>query len=623
MTCSPSGWTLPLRWRCGSPPSSFLLLIVHGPPARHKASSAGRPARPPALARCVEVEPHDPASYLTYTSTFHGNSTCSAAATLRGPNQLVLSTSAVINSPSQAHLFEKSARQAQDLYRGWTLRLYTSTSGSDLNLICPVVCKYPNVDLCTVEKAGLADLSSAEPWGWKWAVMGDPLVSVWETRRLDEALQVRDAHATTQFANAPQCWHVMRDHSGHMRTVGSGMVGGKGSWGLDNAVKLRRQLLSKASTNGDAKERGRTSDPKNKENSDVEVVLGEHLGTTDTMMHDSVACTYAGGASAVSFPSVRPPGTWVGMPQSLSKEEIDPPSRGAPSDRLSGSMEGRTDFKKQARRGDTKGKAFGGDLIKIVKPDHTRNDLDQSLLLKKLEMKVWKDGESLKKWKLKTRNDSSHSNTKGDSNLVNAGTALEENVKNYFTSKRKKLLEPTVIKVPLDILKTSVNHSHDSRQNSSAAGNLRVPHQPSKHPEYSLVLENDRRNGKVASVSQFLPNNTKSSHLIPKNESIHRNLTKPTLVRNDTRMSKIKENTLSPKITRKTIIKSTEEPSMLDNNSHPTGDSLALKKTPKYKRSVDTSAKEFKSIHELHKELGIPPCPEACRPFLHPDWEYC
>lgn len=134
--------------------------------------------------------------------------------------------------------------------------------------------------------------------GWRWAVLGDPLVWVWAVRSLDLALLPREAHAVTQFLNSDKCWHLMRDHLSHTDSpLGAGLVGGKISW---DAVKLRemqQRLLREVSSTRNEK-----------------LILKELLPVLDddTMTHDSVACHKT--PRAIPFPSRRQPGHWVGMP---------------------------------------------------------------------------------------------------------------------------------------------------------------------------------------------------------------------------------------------------------------------------------------------------------------------
>ena len=44
----------------------------------------------------------------------------------------------------------------------------------------------------------------SESPGWEWGVLGDPLVSAWETRDLNSVILEREAHAVTQFINSDQ-----------------------------------------------------------------------------------------------------------------------------------------------------------------------------------------------------------------------------------------------------------------------------------------------------------------------------------------------------------------------------------------------------------------------------------
>ncbi|KAK3861484.1 hypothetical protein Pcinc_032557 [Petrolisthes cinctipes] len=223
------------------------------------------------------------------------NSTCSHDASLRGPRQLVVSVSASAITPTLITTLAYFINQVNVFYKGWVLRVYTSL---DPHSLCPLVCANPNMDICNITTLPEVTNTTHDA-GWRWGVVGDPLVAAWALRHLNQALLPRDAHALTQFINSDKCWHLMKDHPGHTQDVlGSRLLAGKTSWGSDELTTIRNHVIS-----------GTTS--AEKEEKVFKEMVMPHLGN-DVMTHDSYTCHSSVGA--VPFPSRRPLGQWVGMP---------------------------------------------------------------------------------------------------------------------------------------------------------------------------------------------------------------------------------------------------------------------------------------------------------------------
>ncbi|KAG7162510.1 uncharacterized protein LOC121873836 [Homarus americanus] len=254
---------------------------------------------------CSDIVALDAEGYLSFTQENFGDSTCSDQATLRGPRQHVISISSKAMTNADLTALNSTITQVNEVYKGWVLRLYTEVTPQSLPGLCSLVCSNHNLDLCDVNNMSnpvkKADKSGRV--GWRWAILGDPLVSAWVVRHLYQALLPREAHAITQFINSDKCWHLMWDHITHTKSpLGSGLVGGKTSWGAKELINIRRHLLQEIS-NFD----------------DEELLLKElllPLMGADIMAHDSVTCRHTPGA--VPFPSRRQPGHWVGMPSSES-----------------------------------------------------------------------------------------------------------------------------------------------------------------------------------------------------------------------------------------------------------------------------------------------------------------
>ncbi|CAL4101925.1 unnamed protein product, partial [Meganyctiphanes norvegica] len=197
------------------------------------------------------------------------------------------------------NLLNETLLQIKELYPGWVMRLYTHVTPAINEPLCNLLCQHQHFDLCDVSK--LKDnmvISQNKEWsGWRWWVLGDPLVAVWETRKLNMAITPREAHAVTQFINSEKCWHVQRDHELQKGLLGAGFLGGKAAWGQEDLINLRQHLLNELSRHED-------------EDKILEDIL-EPLLQQDTMVHSSILCWQDSGA--VPFPSKRRPGEWIGM----------------------------------------------------------------------------------------------------------------------------------------------------------------------------------------------------------------------------------------------------------------------------------------------------------------------
>lgn len=253
----------------------------------------------------------DASGYLTYVREYFGNSTCSEEATLRGPHQHVVSISlpAAAGEGDLASL-NLTVSEIVEVYKGWVVRLYTRVTPETRAGLCSVVCGQHDVDLCDVTRLPLPILPIVSARdegssGWKWGVLGDPLVSAWAVRDVGTVVLAREAHALTQFINSDKCWHMMVDHTSHAGDpLGSHLLGGKTSWGGPMLTHLRHRLLQEV------------HGPKDVDGILVEELLPE-MGE-DLMTHDSVTCSHTSGA--LPFPSRRPPGHWVGMPRQKSPQ---------------------------------------------------------------------------------------------------------------------------------------------------------------------------------------------------------------------------------------------------------------------------------------------------------------
>ncbi|XP_042891077.1 uncharacterized protein LOC122265733 [Penaeus japonicus] len=255
---------------------------------------------------CAYMVTSDASGYQAYVRDYFGNSTCSDEATLRGPHQHVVSISLpAVKTKEDLDALNVTVSEIVEVYKGWVVRLYTRVTPETSAGLCSLVCAQHDLDLCDVTRLPLPVLPLVAPReegspGWKWGVLGDPLVSAWAARGVGTVVLAREAHALTQFINSDKCWHMMVDHTSHAGDpLGSHLLGGKTSWGGPHLYHLRHRLLQEV------------HGPK-----DVDGILVEELLPVmgeDVMTHDSITCSHTSGA--LPFPSRRPPGHWVGMPR--------------------------------------------------------------------------------------------------------------------------------------------------------------------------------------------------------------------------------------------------------------------------------------------------------------------
>ncbi|XP_064091450.1 uncharacterized protein LOC135205083 [Macrobrachium nipponense] len=268
---------------------------------------------------CTDFIATDANSYLAYTKEYFGHSHCSDQATLKGPRQHVVSLSIDHVTPKELAALNRTVQQVNSVYKGWQVRIYTPSANHSHPDLCALVCSNPNLDLCDVRGMSKPLDASVQQGrtGWRWAVLGDPLISVWLVRYQDQAILEREAHAVTQFINSDKCWHVMKDHTSHANAaLGSGLLGGKTSWGLRRLSRIRRKLTSEVHTVSD-------------EETVLEDTLLPLMGH-DVMTHDSITCQKS--IESVPFPSQRQPGQWVGMPTPDRQPEMLEPKTGGQSE---------------------------------------------------------------------------------------------------------------------------------------------------------------------------------------------------------------------------------------------------------------------------------------------------
>ncbi|KAK7071411.1 hypothetical protein SK128_012288, partial [Halocaridina rubra] len=162
---------------------------------------------------------------------FDTQSTCSDFTTQRGAGQNVVAysyyhTEGKVNIESQH--FKKylgqlhgRARVIHDSYPDWNMRIYHNVSEDDEvgnKFLCKIYCVHQHVDLCQVHNLpDLGDLVKRGVVGrlWRFAVMGDPTVSLFLSRDSDSWILDREVAVVREWISSGKGFHVIRDHPNH------------------------------------------------------------------------------------------------------------------------------------------------------------------------------------------------------------------------------------------------------------------------------------------------------------------------------------------------------------------------------------------------------------------------
>ncbi|XP_064119681.1 uncharacterized protein LOC135224539 [Macrobrachium nipponense] len=188
---------------------------------------------------------------LEHLEKTYGKSTCGSWASLRGPNQRVVSYSVYGTFPSDYYSgLEILIPEVTKTYPGWSVRVYHSLNMSDLaytSWMCELACKYPHLDLChTHYLPVLGNISRATARAWRFAVMGDPLVDWYVVRDVDSPILQREVDAVKMWLSSGTCFHVMRDHQFHGVPMLAGTWGGCGMWHEKEIRSIRDTILRTA-----------------------------------------------------------------------------------------------------------------------------------------------------------------------------------------------------------------------------------------------------------------------------------------------------------------------------------------------------------------------------------------
>ncbi|XP_076046063.1 uncharacterized protein LOC143028183 isoform X2 [Oratosquilla oratoria] len=246
---------------------------------------------------------------------YPGPSTCSDFATQRGGGQKVVSYSYYNPKPfldKKSLNFKRylepmytKTKNFSELYPGWVMRLYHNISDDDPSgtaYLCQIFCSNPMVDLCHVERLPvLGNLTSLQPIGrtWRFAVLGDPTVSIILSRDSDSLIHAREVDAVNEWLKSGKTFHTMHDHPHHGALILAGL------WGCRNKDKelmtsIRNKLLF--------------SPPKYHKSYDQQL-LGRILWPimkNDLLNHNSYGCLLPNQRGSRPFPTKREKLLFVG-----------------------------------------------------------------------------------------------------------------------------------------------------------------------------------------------------------------------------------------------------------------------------------------------------------------------
>ncbi|CAF1099972.1 unnamed protein product [Rotaria magnacalcarata] len=164
---------------------------------------------------------------------------CSDYATRRGPNQRIISIS--LYGPKENKRFANNSTMyflhelINDVNKffsdNFILRIHHDDAITYPDVICPIECRYSNVDFCN-----MTSKRYIPPKIWRFIPAGDPLVDTMMSRDLDSPLTERERAAIDEWLAANKSFHAMRDHPMHVTAMLGGMWGFRPS--LDPTVSI-------------------------------------------------------------------------------------------------------------------------------------------------------------------------------------------------------------------------------------------------------------------------------------------------------------------------------------------------------------------------------------------------
>ncbi|XP_068206269.1 uncharacterized protein [Palaemon carinicauda] len=154
--------------------------------------------------------------------------TCGRRAFADGNHQRVISYSLFGNNPGYWAGLAESLSEAEVLYPGWKVWLYTDPRGKS-SILCPLLHEHTNFRVCDVTNLPfpLYNISRVYPTVWRISPLGDPTVDVLIVRDSDMKYMERDQRAVQEWLESGKMFHLMRDHPDHLAQVLAGMWGAR------------------------------------------------------------------------------------------------------------------------------------------------------------------------------------------------------------------------------------------------------------------------------------------------------------------------------------------------------------------------------------------------------------
>lgn len=164
-------------------------------------------------------------------------STCSDAATYRGPGQRILSFAFYGEGGDDNGYFRgilHNLDAIKRIYPGYIMRLYTSINPGEPGheQLCDLTCSPTNpIDICPVGDTNAPPFEMQTDMGdnfgmlWRFAPMADPLVKEWHSRDLDSIVSEREVAAVRDWLTTTFTFQIMRDNPNHAAQILGGAFG--------------------------------------------------------------------------------------------------------------------------------------------------------------------------------------------------------------------------------------------------------------------------------------------------------------------------------------------------------------------------------------------------------------
>ncbi|CAM2723838.1 unnamed protein product [Rotaria socialis] len=224
---------------------------------------------------------------------------CNQYANQRGPHQRIISISLFGPKENKIFQYNRSFTFLNQLINdiniiypdNFTLRIHHDDAISLSDIVCPIECRYSNVDFCS-----MSSKLFIPPKIWRFIPAGDPFVDIMMSRDLDSALTRRERAAVDAWLASNKSFHAMRDHPMH----GVPMLGGM--WGFRPSLdrNMSRLIHDKIHNRDLIRRYGGRRD---------QSFLSEQVwpqAKSSIIVHDSFLCKNGYGQKPEPFPTQRP-----------------------------------------------------------------------------------------------------------------------------------------------------------------------------------------------------------------------------------------------------------------------------------------------------------------------------